>query len=112
LTYPNGSKIYFYTHWGGENLPETVAAALNAGRYRWSDPPYLARIIYDYMIASDAGDITGYGISTEYEDSDYGEDDIFVTLSYGDGGKAGISEANMTFDEFIRAYWPGKENYV
>lgn len=37
--------IYLYTHWGSSELPETVRTAL-ARHERWSDTPYLARIIF------------------------------------------------------------------
>ena len=46
--------IYFYTHFGGKDLPETVRSILDKPevRHRWDDPPYLARIIFCGMIKS------------------------------------------------------------
>ena len=73
--------IFFYSHWGGYNAAVTVKKAL-ARKERWTDPSYLARIIFCEMLSSgikdDATrenraeavlkrveDPTGYGISTE-----------------------------------------------
>jgi len=57
------SCVYLYTHWGGEYLPAIVKRAL-AKKWRWTDPPYLARIIFDEMTKDEHGEETGYGIST------------------------------------------------
>lgn len=40
--------VVLYTHWGGYELPQALARALDskAGRGRWSDGPYLTRIIF------------------------------------------------------------------
>ena len=104
VTYPNGQKIYFYTHNGGYTLPRVVAEALNTARDHWSDPSYLARVVFNQMTADDPTGITGYGIATEYEDSDYANDDIHLHLSFGGNGRVGIGEANMTYKDFIREY--------
>lgn len=62
----NGVKdfpIYFYTHWGAEELPETLKNALKRGFERWDDESYLARIIFSEMIKDDVLELTGYGIA-------------------------------------------------
>jgi len=63
LTYKSGSQIYFYTHWTGSILNETLARALNRGKGRWNDESYLARIIFSEMIKDDVLDDVGYGIA-------------------------------------------------
>lgn len=105
VTYPAGQKIYFYTHWDGYVLPNIVAEALDAGKDRWADPPYLARVIFNYMTMNDPTGVTGYGISPEIQDSNYGDDkDVYITLSYGTSGRVGIGAADMKYKDFIREY--------
>jgi len=65
-------EVWFYTHWTGSELKETVACALARGRSRWNDESYLARIIFCEML--DAGDLrgtTGFGISTYEVDNEH-----------------------------------------
>jgi len=60
-----GSSIYLYSHWGGTDLPETLRRALQRGRDRWDDKPYLTRIIFCEMVKDSGGDLntlTGLGI--------------------------------------------------
>lgn len=103
VKYPNGQSIYFYTHHRGEDLPRVVAEGLNAGRGRWDDPSYLARIIFSTMTAGN--DIsTGYGISTELQDTNYPFEEVYVELSYSAGGKAGIGKADLSYQEYILDY--------
>ena len=66
---PNG--IYFYTHWTGSRLPETLRQALIRGKDRWTDEPYLNRIIFSEMIKGSVLDETGFGISTVICDNEY-----------------------------------------
>lgn len=66
-----GEVIYFYTHWGGSELPETLQDALKRGKGRWSDSPYLNRIIFCEMIKNYVLDSEGYGISTSVGDGDH-----------------------------------------
>ena len=62
--------VYLYTHWSGEELPETLKAALARGKARWDDPQYLSRIIFCEMVKGQERDCTGYGISGECGDGD------------------------------------------
>jgi len=55
--------IYLYTHWSATELIDTVKTAL-AKRWRWDDPEYLARIIFDEMTKDSHGEETGYGIGS------------------------------------------------
>ncbi len=61
--------VYLYTHWAGTELPMTVRTALHRGDSRWTDAPYLARIIFCQMIDGTEG-LTGYGISAAVGDGD------------------------------------------
>ena len=63
--------VFLYSHWGGTELPEVLRQGLIAGRGRWDDATYLARIIFDTMIGGGQGEETGYGISTRLGDNGY-----------------------------------------
>lgn len=56
--------VYLYTHWGATELYETVKNAIRK-KWRWNDPEYLARIIFDEMTKGVQGRETGYGIGTK-----------------------------------------------
>jgi hypothetical protein len=64
------APVYLYTHWGGTELPEVVSAAL-AKRWRWNDPAYLARILFDQLTENVHGQETGFGISTSPCDNEH-----------------------------------------
>ncbi len=66
-------QVWFYTHWSGSEIQETLRAAL-ARQQRWSDDSYLARIIFCELVGEDNGE-TGFGISTRIGDN---ERDILV----------------------------------
>lgn len=55
--------VYLYTHWSACELPSDVQKAIEK-RWRWDDPEYLARIIFDEMTRDTKFEETGYGIST------------------------------------------------
>jgi hypothetical protein len=59
--------VYLYTHWGAEELGDDVIKAIKseAGKGRWDDPEYLARIIFDCMKGDDITGETGFGIGTK-----------------------------------------------
>lgn len=73
--YQDGNKIYFYTHWGGGALKETLRQALIRAKGqasnltdngRWDDESYLARIIFCQMLkdsGSSLEELTGFGIA-------------------------------------------------
>lgn len=69
----NRRAVFLYSHWGGHELPERVRQALDsgAGRGRWADPAYLARIVFDAMQGDQHGEETGFGISTTPPDNEY-----------------------------------------
>jgi len=77
----DGGQVFFYSHWGGYALPETLKAALirargtkaDGGRFingRWDDEPYLARIIFNEMTKGDEMETSGFGISTYLGDNE------------------------------------------
>jgi hypothetical protein len=68
LKYETGQEVWLYTHWSGSDLPQIVARALQKGESRWSDPSYLARVVFQELIGGDDS-ITGFGI-TPYGPSD------------------------------------------
>jgi hypothetical protein len=71
MVFENKSEIYFYTHWSGSELPFTLRDALKRGKDRWTDEPYLARIIFSEMIKGEILGVTGYGISPYLCDNEH-----------------------------------------
>lgn len=74
---------YLYCHWFGSELREVLAEALERGRSRWDDPPYLTAIIFRQMVKAQGGDLdelTGLGISQKPTD---GGTDIVVDMDQG-----------------------------
>lgn len=66
----NANDVWFYTHWSGSEIGETVKAAL-ARKLRWEDPSYLARIVFDELTKGRQGDETGFGISCQLQDNEH-----------------------------------------
>ena len=72
--------VYLYSHWGGSELPQTLARALDSpqGRGGWTDSSYLTRVIFCQMLADGrygdkdvlAGE-TGYGIGDREMDPEH-----------------------------------------
>lgn len=84
---PSDNGVFFYSHWGGSELPRTVAHALKRGQNRWGDTPYLSRIIFCEMIEDDVHGETGFGISTQECDPEHETivvDDRNQTVRIGD----------------------------
>lgn len=71
MIYEDGKEIYFYTHWDGSELPQTLKNALARSKDRWNDEPYLSRIIFSEMIQNDVMGTTGYGISPYETDNEH-----------------------------------------
>lgn len=65
----DGSRVWLYGHWMGEDSINVVRDTL-AHRERWNDAPYLARMLFDKMTKGAVGS-TGYGISTYMCDNEY-----------------------------------------
>lgn len=96
IVYDDNNKIYFYTHWSGTELPQTLQSALVRGKNRWDDDAYLARIIFSEMIRNEVLDETGYGIAPYILDTNHiliSVDCPSSTVTIGDG--------RWGFEEFI-----------
>jgi hypothetical protein len=63
--------VFLYSHWGGQALPETLRLALDKAEPRWSDPQYLARIVFETMVEGRLDTTTGFGISTRLADNEH-----------------------------------------
>jgi hypothetical protein len=57
--------FYLYSHWSGHHLPRVVSQALRAGRDRWDDASYFARIVFEQLIRGDRDGLTGFGIQAD-----------------------------------------------
>lgn len=93
-----GKDLFLYTHWTGSDLPSIVANALDRGRDRWDDRPYLNRILFSELIKDDVLGTTGYGLDVERGD---GGTEVYVspteeTVRYLD--------THYTFKEFVEAF--------
>lgn len=101
----NHHDVYLYTHWGAEELPETVKRGL-AKKWRWDDACYLARIIFDEIIGADGhGNETGHGICTTRHDDiecliivNVDKQTVTIDRSMYGGGK---KENPVSFEKFI-----------
>ena len=106
------SCIYFYTHWSGSDMPGLLADALEKGKQRWDDAPYLGRIIFQGLIGLDSG-LTGYGISVALCDNEH--DIIAVncfdrTVSTHGEGDDKFESPNKTwkFEDYVKKFNSGK----
>jgi hypothetical protein len=65
-------EVWFYTHWYGNQTFKAVCNAL-AKRERWDDESYLARIIFDSLLAlsPQRDETTGFGIGLYEMDPNY-----------------------------------------
>lgn len=86
--------IYLYTHWSGSEVQETLRNAL-AKRLRWTDGPYLTRIIFDELTGGEVGE-TGYGISTYICDNEHAIPVVNVAEQ-----TVTIESRTQSFDEFV-----------
>jgi len=106
-----GNPVYLYTHWGAENLEETLVAALSR-HARWGDEEYLARIIFETMIRDNIGAETGFGIGTN-KHADiwklielFDEEKITISVDHGDGMR---EVWNGSFEQFVQYFKGCKE---
>jgi hypothetical protein len=74
--------IVFYSHWGGTWLENDVREAIKSAPGRWTDPSYLARIIFEKITEFDCSEfpvkgfgtidsMLGFGISTWIGDNEH-----------------------------------------
>lgn len=97
----DGGSIYFYSHWSGYRLPQVVAAALDRGRSRWDDYPYLNRILFCELVKGDEGGETGYGISITMGD---GGTEVYVNH---DEQSVRYRDMTYSFSQFIDNFKDG-----
>jgi hypothetical protein len=64
------APIYLYTHWEGEALPHMLADALTSAPDRWTDAPYLTRIIFSVMTRGAQDSPRGFAISPDEQDNE------------------------------------------
>jgi hypothetical protein len=91
--------VFFYTHWSGSELPKIVAHALDRGKGRWGDTPYLSRIIFCEMVKGQEAGETGYGISTQECDQNH------PLIVVDDGARVvSIDGEVLPYSEFIERH--------
>lgn len=103
----NGTNLFLYTHWRGCCIGSIAHAALSK-RERWSDPGYLARIVFQEMIGNDTSTL-GFAISA---DGPPDNEHDFLVLECDSGHvlrckaknrKIGAEAERWTFLDFIAA---------
>ena len=57
------APVVLYTHWGANDMLADLKTVLKR-KARWSDPPYLSRMIFCQMVKGEERGETGYGIMT------------------------------------------------
>lgn len=101
--------IYLYTHWSGEDWPERLRRALAAGKGRWGDSQYLARIIASRVFMDIHNDETGGGISTKMGDNSVGcsilicdlEESVVAEAPEGSEGDRDAWVGAKSFADFV-----------
>lgn len=107
LHFSEGDPIYLYTNWSGREWPERLRQALEFGRGRWQDEPYLARIITSRVFADLVDSETGGGLAPYLTDGD--DRVVHVWL---DGGVVSFNKADgdgLLFEDFVAKepwHWP------
>jgi len=87
--------VYLYTHWRGSELPILVQNALKK-KWRWDDPQYLTRIIFDSISEGYHDTETGFGISAFPGDGEDRVVNVFVKDQI-----ISIRDEVWTFKEYI-----------
>ena len=100
------SPIFFYTHWTGSDIKETLQSALIKGESRWDDPQYLSRVIFCGLVGNDDG-ITGYGITTCLCDNEHNllcvnMKDKTVTERKPNKAADGEMVQKWTFEDYVK----------
>ena len=100
ITYTNGQSIYLYSHWGGSELRDIVANAMETSG-RVDDESYFARVLFSRMVTSggtrDIDSETGYGIAPYAPDQDYNNKMVHVDYTRArDNG--GLPQVDYEYD--------------
>jgi hypothetical protein len=101
---PN-KPIVFYQHYDGYNIQHVVADALFIGQDRWSDPPYLARIIFTQMTNQTDDNTLGFGISHDWGCAD-NQHIVKVFCRYNEDTYIRFREEDYTPERFMRQFSP------
>lgn len=100
----DNSGVYLYTHSHGTELPSVVQAALRDGKNSWDDAPYLNRMIFSRLIASDVLGELGFGL--DVNPSDIGDGGRFVDVDHSVQCVTLLGEnfdpVTYTFDEYVK----------
>lgn len=89
------SRVYLYAHWmTKEECYDLLRKSLARSESRWTDGPYLARVIFSDMIRADIDGLTSFGISSVRDDGN-----VHYTVSVDDQKVNGIS-----FSDFIKGF--------
>jgi len=104
-----GNCIVLYTHWGGSEMGDNLAGALDhqVTRSRWCDPNYLTRILISRLIGDDHESETGWGLAPTILDSEYRDFivdtvDHKVTIARTEASPwRSVDVESYSFEEFI-----------
>lgn len=98
-----GNAIYLYTHWGGSEVKQDLANALNRGRNRWDEEDSLARIIFCEILSHfqprALTDTRGLGISTREMDNEHP-----IPIVNCSNQTVTLGEIEFSFEEFVTKY--------
>ena len=94
--YIEDADLYFYTHWYGSQLPKIVQETLEK-KDRWTDEPYLSRMIFSNMIKDDVNGTAGFGISRYMCDNE----NPIVNVNIAEQ-KVTINDITWTFEDYIQ----------
>jgi hypothetical protein len=96
----SNEQVWFYAHWSGWRMPAVVQHGLIDGKGRWTDPSYLARIIFARLVSGDSMETTGFGISGSITDNEY---DIMV-VDCVNQRVARVTEKSLSDNKVPKAY--------
>lgn len=111
ITEGNSLSVNLYSHWGGSERFEALAAALEAARPRWNDPSYCTRIIVSQLIGDQWDQETGFGLWASNEPGNYyGGDWPDITINIADK-TVNDETGTHSFDDFIN-YHMMRQHYL
>lgn len=95
-------QVFLYGHWSGHDMPGIAQRALQK-HWRWDDPSYLARIVFDVLSEGQVGKETGLGIGTtrcDWEHPDVVIDTEAQSVYYRHPESDATLSHKGTFEEF------------
>lgn len=97
ITYHTGDSVYLYSHWGGSELMDIVANAVETSG-RVTDESYFTRVLFSRMIADEVDGETGYGIAPYVVDQDASNKMVHIDYSNAEDNK-GVPQVNYRHEE-------------